>query len=298
MKELEKEAEFCIEIQYDKATSNPGRLFQTISELIYSFQTLDVELAKTISAEIKPVLILQEVEIGSIRTWFSSFIKDIDDESIGNLNYKAIIGKFLIKGKYQLLKLLGDNSSIDDAKINELQGNIQQLAFDTQVKRIPSYEKVSRNCLLDFYLTATRSLSLLSENDNAEFISGCGNIILPKKYVISEEVIDDILVKSKETSELNMILTIKKPDYLGISKWLFQYNGHPMEAKIEDEEWLKTFHERKVVLKPGDALKALVRSELLHRHDCQEVTQRHTVLKVLDIISGDDCQQLDLFKHE
>jgi hypothetical protein len=37
------------------------------------------------------------------------------------------------------------------------------------------------------------------------------------------------------------ILKVKKPDYLGTSKWGFKYAGHMVEAKVADEAWLKRF---------------------------------------------------------
>lgn len=51
---------------------------------------------------------------------------------------------------------------------------------------------------------------------------------------------------------------IKKPDYLGRSKWVFKYNGHSIEAKFEGEKWLQKFQNNEETLNPGDSLRVMM----------------------------------------
>jgi hypothetical protein len=64
-----------------------------------------------------------------------------------------------------------------------------------------------------------------------------------------------------------MILVVKKPDYLGDSKWDLRHGKRPKSARIEDNAWLKRFQSREVDVRPGDALRCEVQIEHLYGHD-------------------------------
>jgi hypothetical protein len=81
-----------------------------------------------------------------------------------------------------------------------------------------------------------------------------------------------------------MTLLVKKPDYLGQSRWEFRQDDHPLEAKIVDLEWLERFQDGRVVLKPGDALKAIVKTEVARGFEGNVVDARHEVTKVLAVV--------------
>ncbi|MBI3871902.1 MAG: hypothetical protein HY304_02360 [candidate division Zixibacteria bacterium] len=58
---LEK-ANFCIEIDFDRHTEDPGRVFRSMSELIDAFQALDRDLVNTVDSKIEPVLLQEDVK--------------------------------------------------------------------------------------------------------------------------------------------------------------------------------------------------------------------------------------------
>jgi hypothetical protein len=79
----------------------------------------------------------------------------------------------------------------------------------------------------------------------------------------------------KETVEFPiapMILAVKKPDYLGDSKWELRHGKRAISAKIEDVLWLKQFQGRQVDVRPGDAIRCVVRIEHLYGHDNELLT--------------------------
>ena len=49
-----------------------------------------------------------------------------------------------------------------------------------------------------------------------------------------------------------MILAVKKPDYLGDSKWDLRHGKRPISARIEDGAWLRRFQSREVDVRPGN----------------------------------------------
>ncbi len=149
--------------------------------------------------------------------------------------------------------------------------------------------------MAEFWIKTSESTAVLGERDIAKFISAPGEVLLPKGSFISEEIKEEILTKEISTSETVLLLKVKKPDYLGQSKWLFHHNGHPIEASIEDKEWLDAFQSRKIVVRPGDSLKARLKTEIMRGYDKEDVSVRYYIIKVLDVIAGEKGTQSYLF---
>ena len=66
--------------------------------------------------------------------------------------------------------------------------------------------------------------------------------------------------------------------------WDLRHEGHPIQAKIEDVGWLTDFQERRVEVRPGDALRAVVRIDVRYGYDNEVIGNRYTILKVLRVV--------------
>jgi hypothetical protein len=62
------DSDFGIEIDFQPGTDAPSRVFKTITALIEAFQIVDRQLAESV-ARIEPVLLLENIEAGSIIVW-------------------------------------------------------------------------------------------------------------------------------------------------------------------------------------------------------------------------------------
>ena len=63
-------------------------------------------------------------------------------------------------------------------------------------------------------------------------------------FSFEAESIEDLLTSEIITSTSEMILKIKKPDYLGDSKWEFRHRRETINARIIDNDWLAQFRNR------------------------------------------------------
>jgi hypothetical protein len=106
------------------------------------------------------------------------------------------------------------------------------------------------------------------------------------------------LVKESLESEAPMILIVKRPDFLGDSRWEFRHGKQPFEAKLMDAAWLADFRNGVVVLRPGDGLRAKVRSVVRYGHDGELIDSKHEVLEVFDVIHTLRPSQDGLFKPQ
>lgn len=91
------EADFAIEIDFERGTESPSRVFKAMSGLIESFEQLDQTLARSLAIELKPVLLLEDVEAGSIRAWLRSVVRELPDDALAKAEWKPLIGTYLVK---------------------------------------------------------------------------------------------------------------------------------------------------------------------------------------------------------
>ena len=95
-----------------------------------------------------------------------------------------------------------------------------------------------------------------------------------------------------------MLLLEKKPDYLGVSMWEFRNYEHPIDAKILDLEWLRRFQNREVDVRPGDSLRAFVKTEVKYGFQSEVVAVHHSVLEVREVIPQERDAQIDLHPRD
>ena len=72
-----------------------------------------------------------------------------------------------------------------------------------------------------------------------------------------------------------MILAVKKPDYLGDGKWDLRHGRRAISARIEDGAWLRRFQSREVDVRPGNSLRCEVRIGNLYGYDNELLTERY-----------------------
>lgn len=291
-------ADFCIEIDYAKNSPNPSRVFRAMSDLIEALESVDHTLLEPLELKLEPVFLLEDIETGSVRTWLIQRLQSVDDDALKSGDYKKVIASYLVKGKYAAIDFLNKKAAItSSADIEPLEREIFQLGKDAYVsKLLPSYRPVSRQRLLNDINKISNALDPLTDSDKVLFIENTGrqtefNLSLS----VTPETIDELLTRETISSRMTMILKVKKPDFLGDSKWEFRFDNKPFVAKIADQEWMLRYHAGKEPLSPGDALKGEVETIVKYGFEGEVVDIQHTVLKVIEIIRPDQHDQEVLY---
>ena len=65
---------FGLVVDFDKKADRPERIFDGIASMIRSLQNIDQTLISCVDGAIKPVLMLENVEAGSIKVWLAQAI--------------------------------------------------------------------------------------------------------------------------------------------------------------------------------------------------------------------------------
>lgn len=278
------DADFAIYIDFKKGEGNPSRVFKAADEVIKALQRLDRALCISVDSSIQPLMVLEEIETGSLRIWLKNILTSTDDQALKDIDWKPAIGKYLVRAKYAYIKW--SNKSEEGATLADLGQEIKKIAEETDVKYLPDYAppsphelavvtqdlSVAKSSLID----ADKMLYVSPDNDPLDF-----NL---KAYWAPEDLEVMTVKETAKFENMTMNLIVKKPDYLGSSKWDFRHGTKPIFAHIHDKEWLDEFHARKVDIRPGDALRCMVTVEYFYGFDNELVKETHTVTKVGGIL--------------
>jgi hypothetical protein len=286
-------ASFGLEINFDKGRGDPSRVFAAMSELIKACQDIDRNLVSSIQVDLEPVLLLEDIQRGSLIAWIRSTVKlSKDTPSLGVDSSK--VEEYLDQGKFTLVDFIRNKTTVIDEELTELQMKIFDIVSEKKpTPELPIYTPVSKKDLLTGIQTIQSAVSHLTEDkDGAEYIGGDGRkVYFNLTLDITPGSIEDILTKETLQNENTMLLKVKKPDYLGSSQWEFKDGKGTIDVKINDFEWLEKFRNREFVLAPGDSLLAIVETISKYDVDNNLISSRHTLSKVLDLRKSSEPRQ-------
>jgi hypothetical protein len=294
--EIRESAAFALTVDFVKGKGDPSRPFRTMIGLIEALGRFDQDLVRSVDVQIEPLLLLEDVEAGSIKSWLATVLRSADDTALQSGDWKRVVGDYLVKGKYELLRKLDGATSITDPKLLEdLQSGLLVEAEKTNVRGLPGYAPMSRTRLAAHIADVTTSLEYLEDGDTATYESRNERAVpFNRSLRVDDAEMTELLSIRTISNEDQMILKVKKPDFLGSSMWEFHYEGHAIEARIEDYQWLDSFHTIGAIVLPGGALRAIVRVEVSYDDQNEALPPRHTVLKVLEVLPPPAREQLRL----
>lgn len=273
-----------VQVDYEPGTPDPGRVFRSMAELIEAFHAIDRDLARAVSVSVHAEVLLERVEAGSIKAFIRTVLQHVDDDALKNLDWKPLVGQYLVRSKHAILRWLDGKDRIGSRmEVIELQEEIARLAPAAPRELLPAGTVPIERLLADVQLISIGVAELRPE-DSASLISAIDVTPVEKRIRVTDDDITQLLTQETTSTEAPMTLLVKKPDYLGNSKWEFKHVDHALEARIADLEWLARFQNGQVDLKPGDALNAIVKSEIARGFEGNIVETRHEVLKVLAVV--------------
>lgn len=284
--------EFEITIDFARGEGDPARVFQTMSGLIEAFQSLDSHLLSTLDVSLQAQLVLDEVETGSLKARFRELIEGIPDQALEDGNLKKIIGHFLLRSKYAVLKWLEEKEQIEGRdEVRVLERELEAIAADTNINLLPAYSAPRPEALLSDVRSVQQSLGYLKKGDSATYSYSDAKVSFNRDLNISNEVVRDVLTKEILETSGERIIKVKKPDYLGQSMWAFQYEGRAIEARISDEDWLGGFQSRSIDVKPGDSIRVVLLERISYGYENEVVHHHYEVEKVYEVIRPQTSSQ-------
>lgn len=293
--ESDSPLEFVFNFEFAADHGNASRVFSATLEFINACQNFDQELVTCIDANIRTEIRLVDIETESLKSRLKIFLEAIDDEALKDGNWRAVVGRFLINAKHRLILWCEDGEeqlNIGPNGLQDLRREIHALASETDVLRFPFYSPVKFRTLINAIRDFDRVKDHFDFADIAEIILPNGDTVLLTPFNrVDIEKIEALAVRETIAHNVpEVVLIVKKPDYLGNSMWELRHGGRSISAKISDVEWLSSFQERLVDVRPGDALRCEVEIELKYGHDNELLGENWTVNKVHEVAENQYVQ--------
>ncbi|WP_419800776.1 hypothetical protein [Mucilaginibacter sp.] len=269
---------------------NPSEAFDELKDVFQALSALDEVYIASIANGIHCDYSIQSIEYSSIKTWIAQRIREVPDEAIKEFDWKKLVGHFLLKLKYLVLKYLESNSEIDS------KDSIERLAKEIEVEKtkIINNDKYLLNEVNLYTLINTLEkmvavLGNLKEKERIEFKSIDGSAILNRRININKAKILWELGDTNAEHETTEILKIKKIDLLSNnSTWTFKLGTKTIDAKIIDRVWLDKYHSREFPLLPEDSLKVKLKVIYINRPDGSVLKNVYEITEVLKRIDPED----------
>lgn len=287
--------EIILKIDFEESSS-PADIFAIATDLIKSFEQFDRAILGSINSKIKSSMVLDDVEIGSLKIFLKSVLTGLDDDAVKSLDWKQQVGKYALKAKYKAIEWLDKEIEQDkNPNLADLSNEIQKLAEETDVNYLPDYAPIQHSRLAQSLDTFQRAKQKLKENetitvtlDKSEYRVKTKGDWMPSAF--TEPDSDQEL-----QNESDLLLVIKRPDFLGNSRWEFRHGKSTIKAAIEHNDWLESFQRGDFPVKPGDALK--VRVIFINKYDSKGtlVESINKITKVYGVINRPNNKTGDLF---
>lgn len=292
---IEQGDSFILTIDYAKDSPRPSRVFRAMSELIEGFQALDNDLVRAFPVRVESELILEDIQVGSLRTVIKNTLKGMDDAALKNLEWKKIVGGFLLQGKHAVLKWIEAREQIESRKaLQDLSEEVRRLAEGTRILHLPIYTPPPLPLLVKDIGVISIAVANLGTEDTASYEAAGSISGFNKAFHVDQEFAEELLTEETITNKSEVLLRVKKPDYLGESMWEFEHAGHIIRARIEDHDWLVSFQFQKVEVRPGDSLRVILETTTHHGSEGEELVTYYRILTVLNVRRASPGTQLEL----
>lgn len=292
-------ADFAIYIDFVKDAPRPQRIFQAADGLISAFERLDKSLVYSLDPSIETVLLLEDIQAGSLKIWLRDRLSNTEDQALYELDWRPMVGRYLVAAKYAYVEWINDETERSrPGSLSDLRKRFMELARKTDLHRIPAYGVPSAADLIASTDDMKRALGKLDKGDKAAFISDDGTASFDLSIDWEGLEVADLAVKETiDSPPSTMILGVKRPDYLGEAQWEFRHGRRTIRAKIEDADWLARFQGRGIDVRPGDALRCKVKQQIKYGYDNELIAEIFTISKVEEVLENRYTQQ-ELFEKD
>lgn len=282
---------FEILIDYDEKLDKPQRVFDALSKLIEGFEKLDSAFLKTLDPDIKSRFVLQEVKSGSVKAYFKTILEGIDDKTLKSGTWAGIAGATLCSVKNVTIDHM--NKGIKTKRsLSNLAENLRQEAELSKAGSKLVYNAIPLEDLGEIILDISEAKSQLAESDKIYISSNNTRKKLNFKNPFTEKDLERIFNgKLKKQPTVKTTLIVKKPDYLGNTRWECKFGTKNLLVRIDDKKWLSDFQSRKFDLRPGDALSCEIVLEYYYDHNNKLTNEAASVKKILDVLPNEVFKQ-------
>lgn len=258
------DSDYQIEIDYD-SKNDLAKTFSALSQIIEGEERFTNLFLKLLNEQDVQKVVLQKLETGSIKVFLRNIFENISDDQIYAKGYRAFIEQFLIEIKNYFLTLLSEETEITKDKLDIVKKNLIEEGSKKKLKNIETLNNLTYEQMLDCIDGIIKPIKNLDRGQAVRVKCQGREFNLNKDIKYDRSGIESIVIRNEISRNQELVFLVKKPDYIGKSKWEFYYKGEHISAKILHENWLNKFQKGllstdKIPL-PGDSLR--VRTDVI-----------------------------------
>lgn len=283
------ERNYSIKFEYTKQIKDPVKLFLNYSKIIDSIKISDIMLAKTINRQVHYSQYLISIENGSFISSIKSLFEYEESESIDNLDdiNDENVNNYLSAGNQAIINELESGQINSEKQITKIRDEINEAAKKNKISNNFNYSPPTIPEIIDVTKSFSDATQEFSDDEKISIIDKNEKIfVIPNNVKVDVSKIEEELIKKFITTNRQLILKIKKPDYLGDAKWEFKHGNNRIDAKISDKKWLTQFHEKNIPLTPGDSLEVEVQITEEYDKYGNLFKNDYNILRIIDVIKG------------
>lgn len=179
---------------------------------------------------------MQNIERGSIKVLFKKIFKNKD----GNVIEDPKLEDFINKATSTLTQYVNSNSELKKDNIDGIRNSLLDVYNAAGGNNPIVIESVKPEKIVRC-LKALEVPSNLGEHQSVKATFLGETYDMNKGFHVDESKIERSYLERQTDYDQVLSIQVKKPDYVGNSKWTVVYNDKTIEAKILDEQWLQRF---------------------------------------------------------
>lgn len=283
---------YSIRIQFDKELEeNPERVFEAMALFVKGFNELQSAFMHGFGSEI-------EFHSALSRTREGSCIADIAhhiQEKVRSLSLNDIWTGIYIGLEDAISKPRVIDKEEDISEFITEVTNVVDIKAATE-KHFTSHPNPDPLRVANALKTISDGVRKLSENDSSEIARNDNFREINKSFSFPRNP-SELFNKSISAYPAKEVLIIKKPDYVGNSKWEFislKRKSKPILAKITHDDWLKRWRNHEVQFWPGDGLEVEIITRVTKSKGKQVPHYEDEIVKVINVVPQHDIKQYGL----
>lgn len=293
------DSDLSLRYTFAPGTLDPSEFFSSASKATSGLMKLETALLFPLDG-ISIELRLQAIEEASLRAYFLRKLKTalqvVDDGALRSGEMKKVVGIFLANMRLVTLEWLTQHPLLEDHRqIEPLHKLLEHQASRTEVVLLQPRRRLKT-------IEVIRSVqqiasSRIAPNQEIVIEDTSARVKVPQPIDFGDKTIDEALSAKEVERELDQILLVKKPDFLGSANWEFRSGDGAITASIADTEWLARFQNAEIDVPPGSALVARLQHKTFLDSNGNPTSTRTSVLAVRAVIlPGGDQTQFDFGK--
>ncbi len=277
--------DYTVVLHYNQEKVSASDALLSAANAVRAIEQTDKILIKSASRSLEASFRLEELGTGSIKIRFllkiAKLVDSIDDEALKKLDWKEILGSYLVKAKRVLLEFAHENNGVSDGdQLVSLKKKINSLADQSEIRLLPQYSPLKTKEIYEGLGAFSSSLGWSKYSDSrVSLIIEGDEIELSKEFQVDTRDSNALIVETIVT-EQEMVLRIGRPNFQRFRSWEFLHGSKRITAHIKDPVWIKRFRRGDVAVTPETIFRAILKREISYSEEGDIVKEEKTILRI------------------